>query len=148
MKLNAHDWRNIQTRSSRTASIAMMNAVRIALETKLTVDQLKAFAEACGYVCLGGRWFRHSGPLPLEPPFLSGELPDFLNNKDALFEALKWFCGKWQLRWEVNQTRNDNVICILTAFDDAGDEDERANEIGETINIAIINAVLAAKEKQ
>lgn len=107
----------------------------------MTPEEVKRFAEACGW--------EHAVQCPdcIEPHLIilnadgiEDSLPDFLTSIDAVIEALECFCKERKLLFEIRQTKHDGYFVDLDKY--AG---SRLGSVrGETINIAIIRAVLAA----
>ena len=108
----------------------------------ISPEQVREFALACGWTehqpteIFEYCWVDHHGAKYIY-------LPDFLTSKDAVIEALEYFCTRNELLYEIRQAR-DGYWVDLDKY--AG---SRLGAVkGETLNIAIILAVLSAAKRE
>ena len=115
--------------------------------TAITHDQLKAFARVVGWKLASAATNAGlSNPWWIDPNGKTRKLPDFLNDKNALFEALRNITPVYSL----HQLSTCCSVVLYFANNTVRGEGETCNiacSEGDTINIACILAVLTAKEK-
>lgn len=123
------------------------------MSNEITQEQMRKFAEAVGWQydpdtetwhdpeCT--RW-KEGMPCLLDCCDEDG-LPDFLHSKDAVIEALEWFCETSGFIWNMKSCAIKNIDCWLKSL---ATGKEVAVGFGPTLNAAIILAVLKASESQ
>lgn len=111
----------------------------------ISPEQLRKFAEACGYIVLD------DGSFTTRSASLSGMLSDFLTSKDAVIEALDYFCEKtdWKiteikLRKDLNKGAFRKFQWHVELFMPSSER----QCYGESLNEAIIECILSAVESQ
>lgn len=116
----------------------------------MTNEQLRQFAIACGWshivITQPHDTFSITGysgfkPAPAVADGTLCPLPDFLHSKDAVIEALEWFCEKRGFIWLMKKTATGYDVWFRELS--TGDEHEGAHQ--RSLNEAIILAVLATK---
>lgn len=112
--------------------------------------QLKSFAEACGWKCedpphtdypLNMQLFHNPNTAEKQT------LPDFFHSKDAVIEALEYFCEKRKVWFQIHQTAKRQFIVSLSNTVDEIAANPTAAPFNEAIIIAVLSTISEGRSK-